>query len=236
MVLYYTDKYINESTIYVHTKIYFMYIDIGTYWHNDTYILYGFPFDLWDYYIEPYNKSPAVWWPKEKSLQRFLIIFTISSDHQLDIFLAAVSSSLNEYFIQLRDEFEDTEKMSTYLLAFVICDFDLKTKQTPTNNISVSVIASKDKIDQTSFALDTAVAITDYYEKFFKVKYPLPKQDLIAIPDFGAGAMENWGLITYRETALLYKEGVSAASNRQRIAIVVSHELAHQVKCKLARP
>ena len=56
---------------------------------------------------------------------------------------------------------------------------------------------------------------------------------MIAIPDFAAGAMENWGLITYRETALLYKEGVSAASNRQRIAIVVSHELAHQVRSKL---
>ena len=53
-------------------------------------------------------------------------------------------------------------------------------------------------------------------------------QDMIAIPDFGAGAMENWGLITYRETALLFKDGVSAASNKQRIAIVVSHELAHQ--------
>lgn len=51
---------------------------------------------------------------------------------------------------------------------------------------------------------------------------------MIAIPDFSAGAMENWGLITYRETALLFKEGVSAASNKQRIAIVVSHELAHQ--------
>ena len=130
--------------------------------------------------------------------------------------------------MKLRDEFEDTEKMSTYLLAFVICDFDLKTKQTPTNNISVSVIASNDKIDQTSFALDTAVAITDYYEKFFKVKYPLPKQDLIAIPDFGAGAMENWGLITYRETSLLYKEGESSVKSQQWVAIVVAHELAHQ--------
>ena len=111
--------------------------------------------------------------------------------------------------------------MSTYLLAFVICDFDLKTKQTPTNNISVSVIASQDKIDQTSFALDTAVAITDYYEKFFQVKYPLPKQDLIAIPDFGAGAMENWGLITYRETSLLYKEGESSVKSQQWVGIVV---------------
>ena len=51
---------------------------------------------------------------------------------------------------------------------------------------------------------------------------------MIAIPDFAAGAMENWGLITYRETALLYKDGVSANSNKQRIAMVVSHELAHQ--------
>ena len=51
---------------------------------------------------------------------------------------------------------------------------------------------------------------------------------MIAIPDFAAGAMENWGLITYRETALLYKEGVSSAVNKQRIATVISHELAHQ--------
>ena len=127
-----------------------------------------------------------------------------------------------------------TEKMSTYLLAFVICDFKKMTKMTPTNNISVSVIAAPGKIDQTEFALDAAVNLTDYYEQYFGIRYPLPKQDLIAIPDFGAGAMENWGLITYRETDLLYKEGVSAASNRQRIATVVSHELAHQVKCILA--
>ena len=118
--------------------------------------------------------------------------------------------------------------MSTYLLAFVICDFDNRTKFTPTNNISVSVIASHDKIDQTSFALDTAVNITDYYEKYFKIRYPLPKQDLIAIPDFGAGAMENWGLITYRETSLLYKEGESSVKSQQWVAIVVAHELAHQ--------
>jgi len=52
---------------------------------------------------------------------------------------------------------------------------------------------------------------------------------MIAIPDFAAGAMENWGLITYRETALLYDDQVSAASNKQRVAVVVSHELAHQV-------
>lgn len=53
--------------------------------------------------------------------------------------------------------------------------------------------------------------------------------DLFAIPDFAAGAMENWGLITYRETALLYKEGVNPATSKQRVAVVIAHELAHQV-------
>ena len=54
---------------------------------------------------------------------------------------------------------------------------------------------------------------------------------MVAIPDFGAGAMENWGLITYRETALLFKEGTSSRGNMQRVASVVSHELAHQERC-----
>jgi len=128
----------------------------------------------------------------------------------------------------VRDEFQVTKKMSTYLVAFVICDFETVSEQTRTNNISVSVIASKDKIDQADFALHTAANITDYYETYFGINYPLPKQDLIAIPDFGAGAMENWGLITYRETSLLYKEGRSSASAQQWVAIVVAHELAHQ--------
>ena len=75
--------------------------------------------------------------------------------------------------------------MSTYLLAFVICDFSKETKFTPTNNISVSVIAAKNKISQTSFALDAAVSITDYYEKFFGIDYPLPKQGKIGKEIFG---------------------------------------------------
>ena len=118
--------------------------------------------------------------------------------------------------------------MSTYLLAFVICDFKKMTKMTPTNNISVSVIAAPGKIDQTEFALDAAVNLTDYYEQYFGIRYPLPKQDLIAIPDFGAGAMENWGLITYRETSLLYSQDKSSSKAQQWVAIVVAHELAHQ--------
>ena len=126
--------------------------------------------------------------------------------------------------------------MSTYLLAFVICDFKKVTKLTPTNNISVSVIAAPGKIDQTAFALEVAVNLTDYYEQYFGVKYPLPKQDLIAIPDFGAGAMENWGLITYRETSLLFSQAKSSSKSQQWVGIVVAHELAHQWFGNLVTP
>ena len=82
------------------------------------------------------------------------------------------------FMFQLRDEFNTTKKMSTYLLAFVICDFSVETKRTPTNNINVSVIAAPDKIDQTEFALKAAVELTDYYEEYFGINYPLPKQVL----------------------------------------------------------
>ena len=66
------------------------------------------------------------------------------------------------------------------------------------------------------------------YQWYFNVHFFF-NSDMIAIPDFSSGAMENWGLITYRETALLINEGVSSESNKQRVAVVVSHELAHQV-------
>uniref|UniRef100_A0A0E0LUN5 Aminopeptidase n=1 Tax=Oryza punctata TaxID=4537 RepID=A0A0E0LUN5_ORYPU len=73
---------------------------------------------------------------------------------------------------------------------------------------------------------------TVYYEEspliYFATPYPLPKLDMVAIPDFAAGAMENYGLVTYRETALLYDELLSSASNKQQVAITVAHELAHQ--------
>lgn len=88
--------------------------------------------------------------------------------------------------------------------------------------------APPEQIDQGQFALEVAVKVLEYYEDLFKVKYPLPKQDLVAIPDFAAGAMENWGLITYRLTSLLYKKNKSSDSNKERVAVVVAHELAHQ--------
>ncbi|XP_023337481.1 glutamyl aminopeptidase isoform X2 [Eurytemora carolleeae] len=128
---------------------------------------------------------------------------------------------------QVRSEFMESLEMSTYLVAFVVCDFDIIEKKTD-SNVTIRVIAAHDKISQAKFALDQAVQITQNYERYFGIPFPLPKQDLIAIPDFEAGAMENWGLITYRETALLNEEGVSSSLDTQWVAVVIAHELAHQ--------
>ena len=82
--------------------------------------------------------------------------------------------------------------------------------------------------DETQYAAEIGPKILKYYETFFNIPFPLPKQDMIAIPDFSAGAMENWGLITYRETALLHNPQMDSASRRIYVSTVVAHELAHQ--------
>ncbi|ERN06883.1 hypothetical protein AMTR_s00005p00250950 [Amborella trichopoda] len=123
--------------------------------------------------------------------------------------------------------FEESPIMSTYLVAVVVGLFDYMEGKT-LNGTCVRVYCQVGKTDQGKFALDVAVKALDLYKKYFAEPYPLPKLDMIAIPDFAAGAMENYGLVTYRETALLYDERNSAAANKQRVAIVVAHELAHQ--------
>ncbi|XP_078360659.1 glutamyl aminopeptidase-like isoform X2 [Oculina patagonica] len=124
------------------------------------------------------------------------------------------------------DHFQKSPIMPTYLLAFVVCDFKDKTV-TSKGGTKMTFYAPPDQIDQVDYAKDVGVKMLDYMEDYFNIKYPLPKADMIAIPDFAAGAMENWGLITYRETALLYQPGASSESNKKRVASVVSHELAH---------
>lgn len=127
----------------------------------------------------------------------------------------------------VKDVFQETVKMSSYLVAFVVCDYKYKTEQTK-SGVNVTVYAPEDQIDQVDFAVKTATTVLDYYNDLYKIQYPLPKLDLIAIPDFSAGAMENWGLVTYRESAVLYHAGESSDSDRQWVAVVIAHELAHQ--------
>merc|ERR1712209_106809 len=134
------------------------------------------------------------------------------------------------------DEYQSTLKMSTYLLAFVVSDFVFRKSEPTDNGGEFRIWSREGGYDQTEWASQIGPQILAYYEDYFNTSFLLPKQDMIAIPDFSAGAMENWGLITYRETALLFKPGVSAIGNKQRIAVVISHELAHQWFGNLVTP
>ncbi|KAK6617705.1 hypothetical protein RUM44_005293 [Polyplax serrata] len=127
------------------------------------------------------------------------------------------------------DQYEVTVPMSTYLLAFVVSDFSHKVSpKLSGNDVLFRVWARKDAINQVDYASIVGPRVLSYFEMYFDVKYPLPKMDMIAIPDFSSGAMENWGLITYREVALLYDSKISTASSQVYVASVVAHELAHQ--------
>ena len=123
--------------------------------------------------------------------------------------------------------FEETPMMSTYLVAFIIGEFEYLEGKTKDKTI-VRVITTPGKKSSGGFALDIAIKSLEFYNNYFKIPYPLPKLDLIAIPDFESGAMENWGLITYRETALLIDDKDSSSSTKQRVSLVISHEIAHQ--------
>lgn len=124
-------------------------------------------------------------------------------------------------------KFSPTPKMSTYLLAFIVGDFEYLQAKTK-RGVRVRVFTTPGKKHQANFALDCAVKTLDFYEKYFAIKYPLPVLDMIAIPDFSSGAMENWGAITYRESALLVDSKHSSLSNKQWVALVIAHEIAHQ--------
>ncbi|XP_009334713.2 aminopeptidase M1-like isoform X1 [Pyrus x bretschneideri] len=123
--------------------------------------------------------------------------------------------------------YAETPIMSTYLVAVVVGLFDYVEDHT-SDGVKVRVYCQVGKADQGKFALHVAVKTLELYKDYFAVPYLLPKLDMIAIPDFSSGAMENYGLVTYRETALLFDEKHSAAANKQRVATVVAHELAHQ--------
>ena len=122
--------------------------------------------------------------------------------------------------------FAETPLMSTYLLAFAVGDF-ISREQRAANNTTVAVWTTRGKEEQGRFALDTSVQLLAYFNDYFGIPYPLEKLDHIAIPDFAAGAMENWGAINYRETALLVDPQNSSAGTRQRVAEVIAHEMAH---------
>ena len=126
-----------------------------------------------------------------------------------------------------RIEFAETPVMSTYLLAFIIGDLSW-IEATTDDGTLVRVFTVAGNEERGRFALETSVKLLSYFNNYFGIPYPLAKMDHLAIPDFAAGAMENWGAITYRENALLVDPDSSSAVTRQTVASIISHEMAHQ--------
>lgn len=121
------------------------------------------------------------------------------------------------------DVYEETPLMSTYLVAFTVSKFISVSV-----GGNVTVWAHENVIDQVHYSAEEAPKLIQIMNNLTGVDYELPKMDLIGIPDFAAGAMENWGLVTFREVDLLYEKVNSPASSRQRVATVIAHEFAHQ--------
>jgi aminopeptidase N len=122
--------------------------------------------------------------------------------------------------------FATTPKMSTYLVAFLVGDF--KCTEGKSEGVPIRACSTPDKVELTKFALESAKYVLRYYDNYFGIKYPMPKLDMVALPDFEAGAMENFGCITYRETDLLVDMKTGDIPKKKRVAVVVAHEMAHQ--------
>ncbi len=127
----------------------------------------------------------------------------------------------------VQTEFATTPRMSSYLLAFVIGEMKYLESQTK-KGVKVHTYATPGNEKFTQFALDVAVQCLDFFDSYFAIDYPLPKCDLVALPDFASGAMENWGCITFREQTMLVDPQNTTLATKQYVAMVVAHELAHQ--------
>ncbi|KAK5873553.1 hypothetical protein PBY51_018587 [Eleginops maclovinus] len=164
-------------------------------------------------------------------------VFHMTLIHPRDTVALSNSLSYEPVNVTLEGEhwtmtsFEPTEIMSTYLLAFVVCEFTFITKPAggPKPETLIRIWARRKAIEakQGDYALEKTGPILQFFQDYYKSPYPLKKSDQIALPDFSAGAMENWGLITYRETALLFNPEVSSNGDKEWVATVIAHELAH---------
>uniref|UniRef100_A0A915PPH7 Aminopeptidase n=1 Tax=Setaria digitata TaxID=48799 RepID=A0A915PPH7_9BILA len=123
--------------------------------------------------------------------------------------------------------FIESPPMSSYLLALAITDFNYIEGTTRTGT-RFRIWSREEALNQTVYALNAGISALEFYENYYNISFPLKKQDMMALPDFAAGAMENWGLITYREKYLLYDETLYAPAQKVGVALVVAHELAHQ--------
>ncbi|MGH9298943.1 MAG: M1 family metallopeptidase [Acidimicrobiales bacterium] len=156
-------------------------------------------------------------------------VFSITLE--VDEQLFAVSNAPERSVTSLGDgrkrvEFEDTMSMSTYLVAFAVGPFEA-TEPVLTGGVPLRVIAPEGKLHLTKYALDAGAHAVAWFQDYFDLAYPAEKLDLVAIPDFAMGAMENLGCVTFREQDLLCDPEHSSIPELSRIAEVVDHEIAH---------
>ncbi|MBY4971796.1 M1 family metallopeptidase [Streptococcus suis] len=168
---------------------------------------------------------PCIDEPEAKATFDFSVIF---DQEEGEIAL----SNMSEKNVAERQEtgvwtFETTPRMSSYLLAFALGDLHGKTVKTSKGTVIGSYATKAHQLSELDFSLDIAKRVIEFYEDYFGVAYPIPQCLHVALPDFSAGAMENWGLITYREVYLLVDEN-STVTARQQVALVIAHEVAHQ--------
>ncbi|CAI6368671.1 unnamed protein product [Macrosiphum euphorbiae] len=123
--------------------------------------------------------------------------------------------------------FANTVPMSTYLACFIVCDYQSLEPVKADQGFPLTVYAKSGQTENIKYAQQVGIKAINYYVNYFGIQYQLPKLDLIPIPDFISGAMENWGLVTFRETRLLYNESISSIDDQEAIALIISHELAH---------
>ena len=159
-------------------------------------------------------------------------VFELSLTHPSDVVALsntpiAKQEKIKTHDSRLKTHFEPTPHMSTYLLAFVLGELEYKEAKTK-DGVVIRAYATPDNVKFTDFALKTAVKCLEFYNDYFGIDYPLAKCDLIALPDFASGAMENWGCITFREQTLLVDPKNTSLGNKQYVAMVVAHELTHQ--------
>ena len=124
--------------------------------------------------------------------------------------------------------FDTTVRMSTYLVAFAFGELQSKLTETK-SGVKIGVFSTKAHAEkELDFALDIAKRSIEFYEDYYQTPYPLPHSWQLALPDFSAGAMENWGLVTYREAYLLLNPDNTSLDTKRIVATVIAHELAHQ--------
>ncbi|CAK9820780.1 Glutamyl aminopeptidase [Anthophora plagiata] len=163
--------------------------------------------------------------------------FTVKLVHPTGDYYSALSN-MNAEYTQIDQPsqglttvtFAKSVPMSTYLSCFIVSDFVALTKMAKGHNdrkFPVSVYTTRSQQQKGAFALDIGVKIIEYYIQLFNIDYPLPKLDMAAIPDFVSGAMENWGLVTYREARLLYDSETSSTAKAYDVVTIISHEFAH---------